>query len=410
MLNRAMIFLTLLVAGQAGRVSPKDTELPAVTYMMNASANTLGKISKHVATIGDHMSHLISEQKSELAKEKADFEKQLKLQADINAKLEGQNEKTSTEIWELEKNNDDLRAQAKKLQKQNANLRKAFTTVEAKMGAVDQFAKKVLEVTDDEQSPEVAVLNQKEGKDSDGDQDQDADAANQDLAKSGDSDQDKKDGDAAPVTDTDSEQVQDGDSSQDAQPAANATSTDDSDDNEGGTSFLSLSAKLRRTRRDDDLDDAGDNQVDESSDDTQVDESSQNATSDNAPSDTKSQNMVDELKNEIAQLSQQQESSRAELTKLFQGRFKTGADKKAQILGKQKLLESTKASLTKLHAELEVAVKHLQGTKKKLEDELHGLGHYLGKLASYVNKPAADAEKALPSLPSDVQTFLKVKL
>jgi len=422
LVNRAMIVFTLFVAGHAGRVAPKDTELPAVTYMMNASANTLGKISKHVTNLGDHMSQLISQQKAELASQKAEFEKKLKLQAESNTKLEAQNDKTSTEIWQLEKSNDDLRSQAKKLQKENVNLRKAFTIVQAKADAVDDFAKKVLEVTDDAESSELAVLSQKEeNKDSDSEQDQDADGSNQDVGKTADSDQDNKDGDAAPAADTDSEQASEDDSNQDAQPAANATATEDSDDQETGSSFLALSSKLKLKRGDDETDDASDNQVeeksDESSDDTQVEEASQNATSDNAPSDSndnapadpKSQDMVEELKDEIAQLSQQQETSRAELTKMFNARFKKGANKKAQILDKQKLLDSTKASLTKLHTELEGAVKHLKVTKKKLEDQLHGLGHYLGKLASFVSEPAADAEKALPSLPSDVQVFLQKK-
>merc|ERR1719498_176198 len=163
-----MIVFTLFVAGHAGRVAPKDTELPAVTYMMNASANTLGKISKHVTNLGDHMSQLISQQKAELASQKAEFEKKLKMQAESNTKLEAQNDKTSTEIWQLEKSNDDLRSQAKKLQKENMNLRKAFTIVQAKADAVDDFAKKVLEVTDDAESSELAVLSQKEeNKDSD---------------------------------------------------------------------------------------------------------------------------------------------------------------------------------------------------------------------------------------------------
>jgi len=410
-----MIVLTLLVAGHAGRVSPKDTELPAVTYMMNASASTLSKISKHVSTIGDHMSQLISQQKAELASQKTEFEKKLKVQAENNNKLESQNEKTSAEIWQLEKSNDDLRSQAKTLQKENANLRKAFTTVEAKVGAVDEFAKKVLEATDDAESPELAVLNQKEGKDSDSDQDQDADVSNQDAAKDGDVDQENKNGDAAPAADTDSEQAQDGDSNQEAQPTANATATEDSDDEEAPSSFIALSAKLKRRRGDDEPDDASDEKSDEGSDDNQVEEASQNATSDNAdaptdaPADSQSQDMVDQLKNEIAQLSQQQENSHSELQKLFDARFKKGANRKAQILDKQKLLDTTKASLTKLHTELEGAVKHLKVTKKKLEDQLHGLGHYLGKLASFVSEPAADAEKAIPSLPSDVQVFLQKK-
>jgi len=437
-----VIILSFLVAGYAAREAPKDTELPAVTSMMNASSSTLGKISKHVAKIGSRMNDMISAQQTELASQKADFEKQLKAQADFNAKLEAQNEKESSEIWDLEKKNDNLRSQAKTLEKQNANLRKAFATVESKVGAVDQFADKVLKATDDSGNAALAVLSsQKESKDSDSDQD--SDASSQDATKDGDADQDAKDADAASTKDVDSAPAKDDDSAsakdddtapakdddsaaakegdEDAQPAANATATEDSDDKD--TSFLAIRSKTRRTRsgRRDDDDDNSDNNDD--SDNNQAEDSknqddSQNATSDSdsvaadpspPPADHKSFDMVAELKKEITQLSQQQDSSRAELTKLFQARFKKGADKKAQILEKQKLLSSTKASLTKLHTELEGAVKHLQGTKSKLENQLHGLGHYLAQLASYVNKPAADAEKALPALPSDVQTFLQSK-
>jgi len=400
--------LTSFVAGSAHMV-PKETELPAVTSMMNASSSTLGKISRHVAKISTHMNELISAQKEELASQRTDFEKQLKLQSDINAKLEAQNEKISTEIWELEKSNENMRAEAKSLQTQNAKLRKAFTTVEAKAGSVDQFATKVLLSTDDKGSAELAVLNQKEDKDSDGDQDNDT--SNQEK-KDGDTDQDadvasSKEDDSAPANDeSDSASAKDGESDS---AAVNATGNEDSDP----SSFLGLSMKTTRMR--DDNDDNSNDQQDSSSEDTQAPEqSSRNVSSDvsysdPSPADHKSIDMVAELKKEINQLSKQQDSSKTELTKLFQARFKKGADKKAQILEKQKLLDSTKASLTKLHTELQVALKHLKGTKTKLENQLHGLGHYLAKLASYLDKPAADAEKALPSLPSDVLMFLQSK-
>lgn len=410
---RTILVFAFLATAHAARVSPKDTELPAVTSMMNASANTLGKISKHVANIGSHMNELITEQKEELANQKADFEKQLKLQADINAKLEAQNEKESTEIWELEKSNDNLRSQAKVLQKENAKLRKAFTTVEAKVDAVNEFANKVLKDTDDEGSSDLAVLNAKESKDDDSDQDSDS-SNQQSTGQDAESESTEKSTDQ----DTESEPTEEGDSDQDAQPAVNATATEDSDDNTTPSSFLAIRTKTMRMRKarrwddasDDQADDASDNQADDSADDTQVEESSETSgDSETNTTETKSVDMVSELKNEIAQLAQQQGNSKAELTRLFQARFKKGADQKAQILSKQKLLNSTKTSLTKLHTELEGAVKHLQGTKGKLENRLHGLGHYLGKLASYVSKPAAEAEKAIPSLPSNIEAFLQLK-
>lgn len=396
-MDRFIILWNFLVLGHVAHVLPKETELPGVTSMMNASASTVSKISKHVAKIDSRMKDLISAQKTELASQKADFEKQLQMQADINAKLEAQNEKESTEIWELEKSNDDLRAQAEKMEKENANLRKAFTTVEARMGAVDQFTSKVLQATDDEGSAELAVFHQKEVKDAEGDYDTDSSSQDDDTASANSGDLDSasaKDGDPDEETTANSE---------DAQPAANSTGTENADKD---ASFLAISSRTMRIRDDDDDDDV-------SADDSQVpDESSQNATDDSAASEAtpavnKSVDMVAELKEEIAQLSEQQDNSRSQLAKLFQARFKKGADKKAQILEKQKLLASTKASLTQLHKDLQGAVKHLEGTKAKLENKLHGLGHYLAQLASFVNKPAADAEKALSSLPSDVQAFLQ---
>jgi len=407
-----VLILSFLVTGCAAGFAPKDSELPAVNAMMNASSSTLGKISKHVAKIGSHMNELISSQKKELASQKADFEKQLKAQADINAKLEAQNEKESTDIWDLEKRNGNLRSQAATLQKQNANLRKAFATVEAKVGSAKQFADGVLKSTDDEGDAALAVLSSQKDADTTSSKEDDSSPAKADDADSAPAQAD--DSDSAPATADDSDSAP-AESDEDAQPAANSTATEDSDDKDA--SLLAIRTKTTRTRftrRDDDDDESDNNQADDSANQ----EDSQNVTSDSdsVPSDPapvsadhKSIDMVAELNKEIAQLSQQQDSSRAELTKIFQARFKKGSDKKAQILEKQKLLSSTKASLTKLHTELEGAVKHLQGTKSKLENRLHGLGHYLAQLASYVNKPAPDAEKALPSLPSDVQTFLQSK-
>jgi len=434
--RQAIVFS--LLARQALAGAPKgDTELPAVTSMMNASAHTLGRISVHVAKIGSHMNELIAQQKTELATQKVDFEKKLKKQSNTNAKLEAQNEQTSTEIWNLEKSNDDLRDQAKKLQKQNKDLRKAVATVEDKVGAVDVFAKKVLNSTDDEGNADLAVLDQQgdknakqEDAEQSGEEDKDKDA------KEEDKEEDTKEDTTAPATDSDVKQddkaeeesavsEKDGDSQEDAAPAANATDTEETDEKDNA--FLAISSKTTRTRRarrddadTDDDDDGSDDKKEsdaapaeepaesEPEDGTQATEASENATV-SEPADSQSNEMVSELTKEITQLSQQQDKSRAKLAELFQARFKKGAAQKSQILGKQKLLTSTKASLTKLHTELQGAVKHLQGTKTKLENQLHGLGHYLAKLASYVNKPAADAEKALPSLPSDVQTFLQSK-
>jgi len=407
------ILIGLLVGVSGGHAPKGETELPAVASMMNASSHTLGRISKHVEKIGSHMNELISAQKKELAQQKTKYEKQLKEEADENAKLEAQNEKESTEIWELEKSNDDLRAQAKKLQKENANLRNAFTTVQAKIAAVNKYSKKALDSTDDEGNAELAVLNQKEGKDKDTEEDTEQDG---DEKKDEAADTESKDEDAA-AKDSDADQeaaAKDSDSDQDSDPA-NATATQDADSDSGAQSFMAIRSKTtrtRRTRRDDG--DADDNQdeeqapTEEASSDSSSDDDSQASQNVTQP-EPESQEMVEELTKEITQLSKQQDNSRAELAKLFQARFKAGADKKAQILAKQDLLNSTKTSLMQLHTELQGAVKHLKGTKSKLENNLHGLGRYLAQLATYVTEPAADAEKALPTLPKDVQTFLQTK-
>eukprot|EP00746_Dinoflagellata_sp_MGD_P071806 gnl/MRDRNA2_/MRDRNA2_29203_c0_seq1.p1 gnl/MRDRNA2_/MRDRNA2_29203_c0~~gnl/MRDRNA2_/MRDRNA2_29203_c0_seq1.p1 ORF type:complete len:422 (+),score=164.75 gnl/MRDRNA2_/MRDRNA2_29203_c0_seq1:102-1367(+) len=417
------LLLSLLIGAHGGRHSaPKDTELPAVSSMMNASAHTLGRISKHVENIGSHMSELIAAQKKELAQQKTKYEKQLQKEASENAALEAQNEKESASIWELEKSNDDLRAQAKNLQKENAKLRNAFMTVQAKVTAVTKFSKKALDATDDEGNADLAVLNQKEGESKDKDSDEES-AQEGEEKKDETAESDAKDEDAAPAKEGDADQeskddsTKDSDSDQDSD-TANATATQDTDSSSDAQSFLAIRAKTTRTRRvrrdDGDADDTQDEDpapAEEASSESSSDDDSQASqnTTDPEPQDSQSQQMVQELTKEITQLSQQQDNSRADLQKLFQARFKKGADKKAQILAKQELLNSTKASLTKLHVELEGAVKHLKVTKAKLENKLHGLGKYLAQLATYVTEPAADAEKALPSLPTDVQAFLQAK-
>lgn len=419
-----LIFIALLVGVRGARAPKGDTELPAVASMMNASAHTLGRISKHVEKIGSHMSELIAQQKKELAEQKAEYEQKLEDESSENVKLEGQNEKESTAIWELEKSNDDLRAQAKKLQKENANLRKAFNTVQAKVDAVNKFSRKVLDSTDDEGNSDLAVLNQKEGKEKESDEDSEQEGEEK---KDEMTDSDSKEEDTAPAKDSeddheasakDSDPEQD---SQDSELAPNVTVTQDLDgDTEAQQSFLAITSTIKRTRRARRDDDDGDNPEEEqaSSEEVSSDSSSEDAsqatdatqnTTQGATEDAGSEEMVRELTKEITQLSKQQDSSRADLSNLFQARFKKGADRKAQILAKQELLNSTKTSLTKLHIELQSAVKHLQGTKAKLENQLHGLGRYLAQLATYVTEPAADAEKALPSLPKDVQTFLQEK-
>jgi len=59
-----LVLLALLVGVCGGRAPKGDTELPAVASMMNASAHTLGRISKHVEKIGKYRTQVGNEEQA----------------------------------------------------------------------------------------------------------------------------------------------------------------------------------------------------------------------------------------------------------------------------------------------------------------------------------------------------------
>jgi len=374
--------------------------LPAVSSMLNASKNTMGKISAQVKGIHEHVSKLEGNQRSALAEQKAEYEKQLQEEATVNTKLQAQNERTSTQIWDLEKGNDALRKKAKELQTANLGLRKALDTVQSKIGSAGDFINGTLDATNDDGAKDLVVLS---SKTSENDQDEDNVAA---------------DSSAEAQNSTKEEDSSDSSNANDAGDDA----SDDSDVKE--PSLLALSSRVHRALRSqrgdadassddqqDSSEDSSEETVDTSSDDSQSSDSDSNQTAVDTPveADQTSQVMLKQLTQELDQLATEDKKSRAQLSKLFQEQFNKGKDDKANILSKQEALNSTRSSLLELKSELTVAVHHLEITNGRLQKRLHNLGEYLERLASFVVEPVAKAEKAIPTLPDDVTAFVQAQ-
>lgn len=405
----------------------KAVELPAVSSMLNASTHTLGKISAQVKKLHAHVSGLADEQKQQLATQKTEYEAKLAEENKINKVLEEQNEKTSSEIWGLEKANDALRKKAKSLQTANFNLRKALNTVETKVGKAGSYINSSLAETDDEDSEVLDVLRKKQTESDEDDEaastktDKKADDATEDKADSTD---DTKSDSTDDATDDKADAASD---PADADAAADASTDDDEQ-----ASLIALSSSTRRAFQNettasvsadsDSDDDSSDNQdaaeADASSDEdakgseesATTDDDSQSAPAATVPAPEKdgaSKKMIQALTKELDDLAAEDDKSRASLTHLFQAQWKKGQDEKTKILEKQDSLNSTKVSLVQLESQLTTAVHHLQDTNTKLQKRLHGLGDYLDQLAAFALKPAKEAEKALPTLTDNVAAFVQ---
>lgn len=377
-------FVAALASIVTSSIAPQDglSQLPAVASMMNVSKSTVGRISSRVSKLSAHIGDVMKAQQKELAQQKAEYEEQLKAEVSANAKIETQIGEESTDIWELEKANNQLRARAHQLQKDNSQLRHALEVVLTKVAAADNFTTATLSLTDDTESADLDVIRARKAATK-----SEATADDQELDQEGDDTQSQDD------------EAQEQDDAEAEADALIALST---------RRFRRQTSRVRRSddEQDDENDDSDEDVANETSTDASMPEEDVGFSRHNA-TDPRSHLMVKELSQEIQKLQEQQDQSRADLVKMFQARFNKGKKEKAQMLAKLDALNSTKSSLQGLRTKLQGAVTHLEHTKGKLEGRLQGLGKYLAQLAKYVREPAAAAEKDIPLLPNDVAVFLQ---
>jgi len=112
--------------------------------------------------------------------------------------------------------------------------------------------------------------------------------------------------------------------------------------------------------------------------------------------------LLDILSKEVAQLAQQDKQSEAALKQTFVRDYRAGAQRRAALVEQQKALTAKKDSLLGLQSELETVVEHLKFVHSELERDIHGLGHFLMKLARFALAPKHDMPHSLEVLPTSV--------
>lgn len=342
-------------------------QLPSVDDMLGKATNTMKTVNAQTDTISQQMAEAQRQSEALLARQKAAFEQNLKLQEMKNQEVQGANAKIAVEIEGLKKANDGLRSEAKKVQDASAVLRRALHSLGSKMGSAKEFAHKTLTDLDDHKDSLLEVLRAPDrpihhelaqvSRDDDDDEDSD--------------DQDEDDG--------------------------------DDDNGKGGVALLEVSASLRR--RSDSMES---NFALDSFDaatalmDTPLPSIGLAEQALMNPDD-----ILTKLTRDIKQLQEQRKASEKHLKDLFITAFRAGAKRKMALMSQQKALNTTRGDLIALQTKLKTALAHVESTHKDLHDRLHSLGQFLRQLSHVANANEHEMSHLLTALPKDVPSSQK---
>lgn len=349
-------------------------QLPAVSQMLSGASGTLKTVSTQASSLQARVVQAQMQSESKMAKQKAAFEEKLKQQEEKNRLVILANSNISSEISGLTQSNADLRKQAHEIEQNNHVMRLELHELQARLGVAKDFTAKSLTSTDDRKNALLQVLHHNK----------DARVVAKISSK-------------AQKDDDDEDDDSDDDQSDQNSTSADADSSDDEDDEDDAsdapaTSFLSLSTKVRRIAK-------SSNFVSSLVPDVSM---SDLETSIPAVPASNTGDLLGDLMKDVAHLADQEKQSVKTLKTLFIADFRAGAKRKAALLAQQKQLTATRASLVALQSKLKIAVAHLEATHSHLQGRLHGIGHFLQKLAHLAMAPQQDVAKLTEGLPKAV--------
>lgn len=329
--------------------------LPAVSSMLGSAAETLKQINTQANVLEARVVQTQMENEARMSRQKAVFEQKLKEQDQENRNIEKNNARVSQEIGGLKKSNLETEKHAKELQVTNHLIRVELSTLKSKLAVSREFLAASLLSTDDSKAADLDVLedqkNRKQG------------VASAD-AKKASSSQEDDDGEDDDSKDSDSD-----------------------DDDDSATSFLMLKSSTATLR--------SDGSEEDSEDVAEAQDPADKATTD--PRD-----LLKVLSSGVDNLETQEKESEAKLKQMFLQNFREGTKKRKSLLAQQKQLNATRATLLDYQGKLKTADGHLEGTKGKLEQRLHGLAAFLQKLSAIAMGPVNEAATKLNELPSGV--------
>jgi len=121
-------------------------------------------------------------------------------------------------------------------------------------------------------------------------------------------------------------------------------------------------------------------------------------SSDSEPEKVEPENLLSMLTNEVKVMKKQGLESENKLKELFKSDFQEGVKRHQALLAQQKVLNETLEKMTKYHARLETADKHLQGTQSTMDTRLHDGGLFMQKLSELTMAKPEAAVQALETL------------
>jgi len=121
-------------------------------------------------------------------------------------------------------------------------------------------------------------------------------------------------------------------------------------------------------------------------------------SSDSEPEKVEPENLLSMLTNEVKVMKKQGVESENKLKELFKSDFQEGVKRHQALLAQQKVLNETLEKMTKYHARLETADKHLQGTQSTMDTRLHDGGLFMQKLSELTMAKPEAAVQALETL------------
>lgn len=322
--------------------------------MLSSANQTLSKFNSEVAELEAQVQKTEDLDQTKLAAKKADYEKRLAVQDEANKKINATNTDIAAAIKSLQQSNAAARKQAMDQEAQNTLMRTELKDIQMKLTSVSQFISASLKTTDDRNAKELVILNPK------------AVAPKKSLSHVS----------IVPAA----KSVEDTDSDSDSDSSSDDDGTDDGsegDDDAQATSLLAMASKRAE------IEDQG-------------------FLHSHSGVDAASAGIFGALGKELQDLSVRERQGEQELDRAFKKEFQSGSKKHQQLLAKQKHLDATRASLLSVEKAMKVANSHLDGTAKRLQQRLKGVGEYMQQLSHLALTPSKEADGLIEKMPKQV--------
>eukprot|EP00933_Yihiella_yeosuensis_P074899 TRINITY_DN83_c2_g1_i3.p1 TRINITY_DN83_c2_g1~~TRINITY_DN83_c2_g1_i3.p1 ORF type:complete len:455 (+),score=188.77 TRINITY_DN83_c2_g1_i3:82-1446(+) len=387
-------------------------ELPTVEKMMNSASATLSSMNTKAVELQAKMTEVQKQNSARLSKQKVIYDGKLKKQEKENRQLISKNQKLAKDIVQVKGGNEKLLSHTKKLQKDIEVRRGELRDLKGLVGSTDGFIQEVLTDTADKNSPELTVLVN-DGKTEKAKDEKKSEIKKEEKKETSEKDEEQKKADKKEEKEEEKEEKKDEESKEDDQDEENEDEKDDEMVDKSEKAEKSGKAEKKekadkseraensekaekKTKSEKKKDSKADEKEDEQEEEEDGDEDAEPSfISLSAVPDASSEGILTVLTKGLKDLKKEGKTSEEELKKLFLASFKTGEQRHTALETQQQVLHKTLDEMTYYRTKLQIAEKHLEETKAKLDSALHKTGLVLKKLSKVALSPS---DKALNDL------------